>query len=125
MACPLCGDCCTCSSATTGKQIAGTSVSVLVEPTREVSGLDADWRDEVASRVNAHRARRRRRYDPDSSLSLTFNSVEDSSSGPFANTSAPKYQQTSSAHDLEPAGSSLAATTEAASINPPLDDSRP
>src|SRR5438105_1612844 len=106
MACPLCGDCCTCSSATTGKQIAGTSVSVLVEPTREASGLNADWRDEVASRVNAHRARRRRRYDPDSSLSLSFNCAEGFSE-PFADNCAPQFQQTSNAHDLESAGSSL------------------
>jgi hypothetical protein len=30
------------------------------------------WRDEVASRVQAHRAKRKRRFDPDSSMSLGF-----------------------------------------------------
>jgi uncharacterized RDD family membrane protein YckC len=32
----------------------------------------SEWRDEVASRVQAHRARRRRRFDPEASLSLGF-----------------------------------------------------
>jgi uncharacterized RDD family membrane protein YckC len=92
MACPLCGDRCTCSSANTGKVIAGSRVSVLVEPQRDSKNPDlsdlgahanpqhsstqracgGDWRGEVANRVQAHRARRRRRYDPESSMSLTF-----------------------------------------------------
>jgi uncharacterized RDD family membrane protein YckC len=33
---------------------------------------DSAWREEVASRVATHRARRRRKFDPDSSLSLNF-----------------------------------------------------
>ena len=33
---------------------------------------DSAWREEVASRVATHRARRRRKFDPESSLSLNF-----------------------------------------------------
>jgi uncharacterized RDD family membrane protein YckC len=33
---------------------------------------DGAWRDEISQRVQAHRARRRRRFDPEASLSLGF-----------------------------------------------------
>jgi uncharacterized RDD family membrane protein YckC len=127
MACPLCGDRCTCSAASTGKQIAGTRVSVLVEPntdnedigsnrtavaedTRDPNSQGQDWRGEVANRVQAHRARRRRRYDPESSLSLAFtapsqvpgNSVDDGENAPTrARNLTQQYHQTSSAPELQ------------------------
>ena len=39
----------------------------------EVSGdIAADWRDEISHRLQAHRARRRRRFDPEASMDLQF-----------------------------------------------------
>ncbi|HUS18706.1 MAG TPA: RDD family protein [Terriglobales bacterium] len=116
MACPLCGDRCTCSAA--GNRFAGEHTAVLIDPDNNFSsdlserqfasslestpqaaprrtsvavgqnatatadpafyrpdpGLNPGeaWRDEVAVRVQAHKARRRRRFDPDGSLSLGF-----------------------------------------------------
>ena len=103
MACPLCGDRCTCSS-TVGSASAGASVSVCddvtstslpnlsdtgntgsrvtIAPSRAATAeqhfyqpnQDADdaWRKEASSRLQAHRARRRKRLDPDATLSLGF-----------------------------------------------------
>src|SRR5438270_6517724 len=127
MACPLCCDRCTCSAASTGKQIAGTRVSVLVEPNDDIQTVESaadtdaenhragnnrgqDWRGEVANRVQAHRARRRRRYDPESSLSLAFtapsqvpaNSADDGENAPTrARNLMQQYHQTSSAPELQ------------------------
>lgn len=118
MACPLCGDPCTCSA--TGAEFAGEHTAVLIDPdsnyssdlteqqfassleapaARATAGRpavaqaatavadpafyrpwaepgagtgDAAWRDEISQRVLAHKARRRRRFDPDASLSLGF-----------------------------------------------------
>lgn len=119
MACPLCGDPCTCSA--TGAEFAGEHTAVLIDPdsnyssdlteqqfassleapptVRATAGRpavaqaatavadpafyrpwaepgsgtgDAAWRDEISQRVQAHKARRRRRFDPDASLSLGF-----------------------------------------------------
>ncbi|HUR36795.1 MAG TPA: RDD family protein [Terriglobales bacterium] len=119
MACPLCGDRCTCSA--TGNDSAGEHTAVLIDPDNNFSselterqfasgletaaplarptlpmpmavgqsshaGIDQSfyrpasndasageaWRDEVAVRVQAHQARRRRRFDPSASLSLGF-----------------------------------------------------
>lgn len=120
MACPLCGDRCTCSA--TGNDLAGEHTAVLIDPDSGFSSdlterqfassleaapmrmnsasrvavgqaatatadpafyrppaedaNDAAWRDEISQRVQAHRARRRRRFDPDASLSLGFESNE-------------------------------------------------
>ncbi len=138
MACPLCGDRCTCSA--TGNPFAGEHTAVLIDPdsnvpdsnfpdsnySSEVTGQFASslesaapaplpvarpnvmprvaavqtalstaaatadpafyrrtangpdemtegaWRDEISQRVQAHKARRRRRFDPDASLPLSF-----------------------------------------------------
>jgi uncharacterized RDD family membrane protein YckC len=127
MACPLCGDRCTCSA--TGNPFAGEHTAVLIDPDSNyssdategqfASSLDAPasaphpvsrplprvavaqttvttatatadpafyrrtangpdemtegaWRDEISLRVQAHKARRRRRFDPDASLPLGF-----------------------------------------------------
>jgi len=137
MACPLCGDRCTCSAATTGKQIAGTRVSVLVEPNNETrnsstadNNLGEDWRGEVANRVQAHRAKRRRRYDPESSLSLSFTSTASTSANaaktePEKNKNATQqYHQTSSAPELD----SSAADFESGGVSTlveEVEDSRP
>ena len=86
----------------------GPRVSVLVEPTSAVRSpkdfyrSDSDWRDEVANRVQAHKARRRRRGDPGQSLSLAFHS-QNAAGGPgetVASNSAQQYQQTSNAPEL-------------------------
>lgn len=127
MACPLCGDRCTCSA--TGNPFAGEHTAVLIDPDSNgtsdytekqfASSLEARstapasisrpnlithvpvaqaaiatapadptfyrrtangpdevnedaWRNEISQRVQAHRARRRRRFDPEASLSLGF-----------------------------------------------------
>ncbi|MEO5937290.1 MAG: RDD family protein [Terriglobales bacterium] len=117
MACPLCGDRCTCSA--TGNEFAGEHTAVLIDldsnyssemseqqfaaslhsatpPPRSSAGsrvavgqtatatadpafyrpaTDQDgsaWRDEISQRVQAHKARRRRRFDPDASLGFSF-----------------------------------------------------
>ncbi len=132
MACPLCGDRCTCSA--TGNQFAGEHTAVLIDPDsnvpdanyssevtegqfasslesrpptptatsismsrpnltscvavgqtatatadpafyRRVANDDSNeggWRDEISQRVQAHKARRRRRFDPEASLTFGF-----------------------------------------------------
>src|SRR5258708_9039429 len=97
MACPFCGKPSPCAHE-------NARVAVLVDPEladdseqrfalslqRPASGIAAErameqaWRQEVASRVQQHRARRRRRGDSDASLSLAF--PEDTA---FLRTSAP------------------------------------
>ncbi len=94
MACPLCGESCTCSQADPGARPGSSShVAVLIDPERFadseqqfLASLDAPpvvspepfrpdsmWRAEVASRVDAFRAKRgRRRPDPNSLLSFDF-----------------------------------------------------
>lgn len=120
MACPLCGDRCTCSA--TGNDLAGEHTAVLIDPDSnfsselteqqfasslvpsgpasrpsyarvavaqtatatadpafyrpQTSDPDSAWRDEIVQRVQAHKARRRRRFDPDASLSLGFEQDE-------------------------------------------------
>ena len=86
----------------------GPRVSVLVEPTsaarstKDFYRSDSDWRDEVANRVQAHKARRRRRFNPEQSLSLAFNSqnATEGSGETVANNFARQYQQTSNAQEL-------------------------
>jgi uncharacterized RDD family membrane protein YckC len=46
------------------------------------------WRDEVASRVQAHRARRKRRFDPEASLSLGFDTAVMDEAEPAASLSS-------------------------------------
>src|SRR5512140_2879915 len=105
MACPLCGERCTCSYAdlpqsAPAQSAAGSHVAVLIDPDNfqdseqrflaslemppaqpEVSPAgqpefyrpDGMWREEVASRVDAYRAKRgRRRPDTSSLLSFDF-----------------------------------------------------
>ncbi len=99
MACPLCGESCTCSQADPGASRPGSSshVAVLIDPERfsdseqqflasldaapEVAALpsepdpfrsDSLWREEVASRVDAFRAKRGRPRRPDPSSLLSF-----------------------------------------------------
>ena len=138
MACPLCGDRCTCSAA--GNQFAGEHTAVLIDPdsnapdsnyssdlterqfaaslespapalmvrssvmpvavgqnanatadpafyrpAADEQGEESAWRDEIAVRVQAHKARRRRRFDPEASLSLGFESGADVLTGDAAN----------------------------------------
>ncbi len=99
MACPLCGENCTCSQTDAGRPGSSSHVAVLIDPERFsdseqqfLASLDAPqemtelpssepgrypsdslWREEVASRVDAFRAKRgRRRPDPSSLLSFDF-----------------------------------------------------
>jgi hypothetical protein len=87
MACPLCGDPCICSRA---GDLSSERTTVLIDPDQIVGYSSrsiavgqaastepgfyrpnaADWRNEVTSRLRAHR--RRRGYDPDASLALGF-----------------------------------------------------
>ncbi|HYX68583.1 MAG TPA: RDD family protein [Terriglobales bacterium] len=99
MACPLCGERCTCSQPDTGAaNRSGSHVAVLIDPERfadpeqqflaslearpDLTALpeqpdDAVWREEVASRVDAFRAKRgRRRPDPSSLLSFDFDTPQ-------------------------------------------------
>src|SRR5947209_4538024 len=136
MACPLCGDRCTCSAATTGKQIAGTRVSVLFEPDNDTQNNSADdsnrgedWRGEVANRVQAHRAKRQRRYDPESSLSLSFTpaptSANKAEATPEKNKNATQqYHQTSSAPELHSSTSDLDEGGVSTLVEE-IEDSRP
>src|SRR3954466_731754 len=91
MACPRCGDHCLCSPVGDSAFVR-LSVSDVIPSTREtkigfVAGAarvkmqtnvavaeasPEQWRDEVASRVQAHRAKRKRRYDPDATMDLGF-----------------------------------------------------
>jgi hypothetical protein len=105
MPCPLCGERCTCSAAS-GDSVATALLSppardladhdyfslnsaesnprrITVTRTSVAEQLDQlqaptpDWREQVASRLQQHRARRRRgKFDPDSSLSLGFEPLE-------------------------------------------------
>jgi uncharacterized RDD family membrane protein YckC len=119
MACPRCGDLCTCLPSEDDS--AEARISVLIDPEPQSSDITEqsfaasleqggwrsasfsgaelgspaptnvetdppDWRDEVASRLQAHRARRRRRFDPDGSLNLQFEPAD------AAPTSSPRTQ---------------------------------
>ena len=84
MACPVCGKSSPCAHEPTGAAVLlGPEAyhGVERECTRPVvSGANLKfenpqataWRDEVISRVQQHRARRRRRYDPDGTMELNF-----------------------------------------------------
>ena len=101
MACPLCGESCTCSQADPGAaspRRRDSHVAVLVDPEScadseqhflasleappEIaelaepgplgSGSESMWREEVASRVDAFRAKRGRRRPLDASAALSF-----------------------------------------------------
>lgn len=108
MACPLCGESCTCSYADRADaagvpSASGSHVAVLIDPehaqdteqqflasldtppdvtrlpgpSAEFPASDPVWREEVASRVDAFRARRgRRRPDPDALLSFDFETAQ-------------------------------------------------
>ena len=103
MACPLCGENCTCSQVEPAARPGSNShVAALIDPERfsdseqqflasldaapEVASLpgepaaygsDSMWREEVASRVDAFRAKRgRRRPDPSSLLSFDFDTPQ-------------------------------------------------
>ncbi|MEO6119722.1 MAG: RDD family protein [Terriglobales bacterium] len=141
MACPLCGDRCTCSA--TGNEFAGEHTAVLIDPDSNYSSemseqqfaaslhsatppprsnsssrlaigqaatATADpafyrpatndpnhqdgsaWRDEISQRVQAHKARRRRRFDPDASLGFSFE--PETSNSPAAQTDSADEEQT-------------------------------
>jgi len=75
MACPHCGDLCTCSPEQ------GISVLIAPDSARSIAvgesatpdefyRAEADWRTEVSSRLRAHR--RRRGFEDDATLSLGF-----------------------------------------------------
>jgi uncharacterized RDD family membrane protein YckC len=88
MACPLCGDLCSCSGAgdlaserdairilpeqveDLGTRGIAVGQAVMSDPGFYRSSDTSNWRHEVSSRLRAHR--RRRGYDPDASLSLGF-----------------------------------------------------
>jgi len=108
MACPLCGESCTCSyadraHAAGAPSASGSHVAVLIDPehvqdceqqflasldalpeatalpdpSAELPPSDSVWREEVASRVDAFRARRgRRRPDPGALLSFDFEGAQ-------------------------------------------------
>lgn len=119
MACPLCGDRCTCSFATASEldapisfaddlpsidlnsgELVGASVRTANSPARVTLTQTAtaepeyyraapqpEWKNEVASRLKAHRARRRRNSGDDS-LSLGFEEFNE----PAAYTAPPQPQ---------------------------------
>ena len=87
MACPLCGDPCTCSGtertavlidpdqfSSANSFPPAIAVGQMAAPKFDPAPEDIDWRSEVSSRIRAHR--RRRGFDPESSLSLEFSESE-------------------------------------------------
>ncbi|MCU1306348.1 MAG: Rdd [Acidobacteriaceae bacterium] len=55
------------------QRITMSQIATAELPEQELHPQESSvWRDEVASRVQAHRARRRRRFDPEASLTLGF-----------------------------------------------------
>jgi uncharacterized RDD family membrane protein YckC len=55
------------------QRITMSQIATAELPEQELHSQESSvWRDEVASRVQAHRARRKRRFDPEASLSLGF-----------------------------------------------------
>lgn len=110
MECPRCGDHCLCTSASEPAFVR-LSVSDQIPSTRETKigfihststrarnaggtavaeaeHANEQWRDEIASRVQAHRAKRKRHYDPEASMSLGFDSAVESESAVPENTVA-------------------------------------
>jgi len=134
MACPLCGEHCTCSYADRPPAAAppsGSHVSVLIDPDRssdleqqflasldappEATGLaeprpdfyrgDSVWREEVASRVDAFRAKRgRRRPDPSSAMSFDFEtpSAEVQTDSTIAVAAEPAWEESSTVISMPP-----------------------
>ncbi|HEY6250774.1 MAG TPA: RDD family protein [Candidatus Angelobacter sp.] len=99
MACPVCGKSSPCAHEHTDATVAvGADAYRAVEhdSTRPAVGIVAvgkfenphrgAWRDEVISRVQQHRARRRKRYDPDGTMELDFPPGFDSSAATPAET---------------------------------------
>lgn len=111
MACPLCGDHCHCpplaeeesshvsvlidpedldeseqqfaaSLEAPAARAANASLNQPAATARDFYRPDDTWRREVASKVNAYRARRRRRYDPEASLPLNFDATQPDVSPP-------------------------------------------
>ena len=57
-------------------RVANAPLNPPAAAARDFYRPDDTWRREVESKVNAYRARRRRRYDPDSSLPLNFDATQ-------------------------------------------------
>jgi len=132
MACPLCGEHCTCShpdGAAAVPSASGSHVAVLIDPERFceseqrfLASLDvpptalADspaggfgaasmWREEVASRVDAFRAKRgRRRPDPGSLLSFDFDAPQEpvQTSSTVAVAAEPAWEESSTVISMPP-----------------------
>src|ERR1041385_6674097 len=99
MACPRCGDHCLCAPVSDSAFVR-LSVSDVIPSTRETKigfvagssrpvshsaaavaeGSPDQWRDEIASRVQAHRLKRKRRYDPDATMDLGFSEAPEADS---------------------------------------------
>src|SRR5579863_6828105 len=84
MACPVCGNSSPCPhERSTARVVCGEDSSVPLSVTIPGGAIpnhpdDEFWRQEVVSRVQQHRARRRRRFDPHASLELDFQAGMDS-----------------------------------------------
>jgi uncharacterized RDD family membrane protein YckC len=123
MACPLCGESCTCSRPDPASR-SGSHIAVLIDPEPfadseqqflssleappqtaalpdsqpQPSGPDSLWREEVASRVDAFRAKRgRRRPDTSAALSFDFDTSEepDASDSTLAVATEPAWEESS------------------------------
>ena len=94
MACPVCGNISGCAHQQTGATVLSDSEpypSAEQATARSGSGAvsgklkipeGAPWRDEIISRVQQHRARRRRRADPDGTMELFESGFDYSSEAP-------------------------------------------
>src|SRR5215472_11819474 len=72
MTCPVCGKALPCAHSRSHAAVA-LDAGVLPSPREVESRADQIyWRQEIAARVQQHRARRRRRFDADASLELNF-----------------------------------------------------
>src|ERR1043165_2277126 len=121
MACPRCGDHCLCAPVSNSAFVR-LSVSDVIPSTREtkigfVAGSSRavshsvaavaeaapdQWRDEIASRVLAHRLKRKRRYDPDATMELGFPQAPESDSSEIATAVMNTDAIVSDAHLAEP-----------------------
>lgn len=102
MACPVCG-----KSSPCAHELKSSAVLVRPEaydqteqryprqrpsasPAEEfLVGAPEPWRQEVVSRVQQHRARRRKRFDPDATMELDFQEAPESGEQPAQRSSAP------------------------------------
>jgi uncharacterized RDD family membrane protein YckC len=83
------------------------AVAEMPEPDVDHSRGASVWRNEVASRVQAHRAKRKRRFDPEASLSLGFEtavldaSIPSLSSSVCVSTEAEETELADRVHEID------------------------